>query len=643
MSENTGNPKLRNAKACEACRASKSKCVYKKQAEPGICQKCEQNGTQCIVRSKARPMRTRAARPAGSSDPSSVASNAEFSLSLAAVHSLDTTKEINALHIHHMNVFGDEAGAQIFEEPDRTEPGQPTIVEKRRLTLIDAEELLASYRTKASFFPFVKLAPEATVPSLSRTSPFLLLAILTSASLQNLELHHQIDQEFRRVLSSKVLLQGQKSLDFLQGLLVYIAWYPAHVNPRDTTSFMYLNLAISLLVDLGLDQETPNAEKFSPTVKSTGLIEGDQFTENARKTYLGCYYMSSAADALFPSIKRGFRKPNNGNYRDLLDKDGEGVMQEEFLSEIGSTVKLQRLCEQIGDVNALPRLDVSPQMEALNDEVNIQMFLGQLHEWQYSTPAHIKCQGENHPRQLEQNLEANSAVPVVLAEIFMEVLIYGQTLGFFRTPYKDFLKETGYRPMSITHLTSCLNACKRYFDYLLSLPETAYIKFTSVHWGYVVHSIVAMSRLSFAMAAKLSWNEETARSQVPLVMYLDCLAYRFQLLSSIPARTDSPPKHSDVYHVFHMILGSVKKSYEKRISKLDPQPPIGHAFTTGHCPMMDYSLNTYFDPLMSMDASSFEPSGSGTPSIETPAANVAPLPQYHDIWATMTGSWADEF
>ncbi|KAH7412843.1 hypothetical protein BKA64DRAFT_339090 [Cadophora sp. MPI-SDFR-AT-0126] len=623
MSENLANtPKLRNAKACEACRASKSRCVHKSQA--GICQKCEQNGTQCIVRSKARPMRTRASRPSGSTGINPVTSNSDFSLSLATVQSPDISKDIAALQQHHMNVFadGDEEAAEVAGDSTQLGNGEPTIVEKRKVTLKQAEELLSKYREKASFFPFVKIAPDATVPSLSRTSPFLLLAILTSASIQDRLLHHQIDHEFRRVLSSKVLLQGQRSLDFLQGLLVYIAWYPAHINPRDTTSFMYMNLAISLLVDLGLDQATPNTNKTDAAI-TTDLIEGDHFSAAARRTYLGCYYMSSAADALFPSIKRGFRKPNNRDYRDMLDKDSEGVMGEEFSSDLGATVKLQRLCEQIGDVNSLPRVAVDPRMEALNDEVNIQMFLGNLQEWQKSTPESVRSQ-----------------VPVILAERFTEILVYGQPLGFFRMPYKDFLRDTGYRPMNIAHLTSCLTACKKYFDYLLSLPEATYVQFTTVHWGYLVHAVVAMSRLTFAMAAKLGWNADTARSQVPLVMYLDCLCYRFQLLSSIPVRTAEPPKQADVYHVFQMILGSVKKSYEKRISKLAPEPPIGHPLaTTGHCPMMDYSLNIYFDPLVSMDASSFDMTGSGTPSIESTASAV---PLYHDLWATMTGSWAEE-
>jgi hypothetical protein len=91
--------------------------------------------------------------------------------------------------------------------------------------LQDAERLLAVFRHKAPLFPFVTIPEEMTVSSLSRTSPFLLLAILTVASGMNTPLNYQMDQEFRRILSAKVVVEGQKSLDFLQGILLYIAWY----------------------------------------------------------------------------------------------------------------------------------------------------------------------------------------------------------------------------------------------------------------------------------------------------------------------------------------------------------------------------------------------------------------------------------
>jgi len=56
---------------------------------------------------------------------------------------------------------------------------------------------------------------------------------------------------------------------------------------------MYVNLAISLTGDLGLDAELPNPNNFS-NISTVGLIDGGVFTDAARRAYLGCYYLSSA-------------------------------------------------------------------------------------------------------------------------------------------------------------------------------------------------------------------------------------------------------------------------------------------------------------------------------------------------------------
>ena len=122
-----------------------------------------------------------------------------------------------------MEVFGDEESVDI-EDTQQLEDSCRAVVDKRTLSLKQAEELLLAFREKDSFFPFVQIPPNATIPSLSRTSPFLLLAILAASSTKDPLLHHQIDHEFRRVLGSEIFLQSQKNLDFLQGLLVYIVW-----------------------------------------------------------------------------------------------------------------------------------------------------------------------------------------------------------------------------------------------------------------------------------------------------------------------------------------------------------------------------------------------------------------------------------
>lgn len=55
-------------------------------------------------------------------------------------------------------------------------------------------------------------------------SPFLLMAILNVCSSRVPSLQQRVDERFRRVLSERIVFQGEKNLDYLQGLLVYIAW-----------------------------------------------------------------------------------------------------------------------------------------------------------------------------------------------------------------------------------------------------------------------------------------------------------------------------------------------------------------------------------------------------------------------------------
>lgn len=151
---------------------------------------------------------------------------------------LDSRDNVLQIHMHHQEVFQrllptDNPGtfpvtpATMEQTPSSTrndkvalEPG-PT---HRSITINQAEELLQGFHGMKHFFPFVVVPEEATIKSLSRNSPFLLLTMLCAASAKDIQLVNHLDHEFKRVLSEKIICEGRKSLDFLQGLLVYIAW-----------------------------------------------------------------------------------------------------------------------------------------------------------------------------------------------------------------------------------------------------------------------------------------------------------------------------------------------------------------------------------------------------------------------------------
>lgn len=87
-----------------------------------------------------------------------------------------------------------------------------------------AEGYIRMARDKVATFPFVVIPPDVTLDDLRRQRPFLLLTILACSAVDSLKLQDALDEEIRETLSKRAMLKGEKSLDLIQGLLVYLSW-----------------------------------------------------------------------------------------------------------------------------------------------------------------------------------------------------------------------------------------------------------------------------------------------------------------------------------------------------------------------------------------------------------------------------------
>jgi hypothetical protein len=76
------------------------------------------------------------------------------------------------------------------------------------------------------------------LPKLSLTSfrdqrPFLLLSMLCTATHQHTELHAALELELRKTLATRLIVNAERGLDLLQGLLIYLLWYALQVILSD--------------------------------------------------------------------------------------------------------------------------------------------------------------------------------------------------------------------------------------------------------------------------------------------------------------------------------------------------------------------------------------------------------------------------
>jgi hypothetical protein len=154
----------------------------------------------------------------------------------------------------------------------------------RSISLVQMQILLDSYRSMVDFFPFVSLPKDCRCQDLLQHRPMLMFAVLTVSSYDSAVLQSTLSSEFRKIVMVRIM-KGEKSLDLLQALLVFIAWHHHYMDAQAVSIPMLLQLCLGIANDQGLDNISRTA--------SSPLQKEDPRDREAKRAYLGCYYLSS--------------------------------------------------------------------------------------------------------------------------------------------------------------------------------------------------------------------------------------------------------------------------------------------------------------------------------------------------------------
>jgi hypothetical protein len=160
------------------------------------------------------------------------------------------------------------------------------------------ENLLSQFRQTQSFFPFVIISDESRACEMIHDSPFLLLAAITTAARSIPPLQEVLAQQIKETLARRIIVAGENNLDLLQGLLVYLSRFHHHMIPRSQQVYRLLQIAISMIVDRGLDTWSSVQIEASGTYPRPPLFQAPSPTDspNCRATSratIGLFYLSS--------------------------------------------------------------------------------------------------------------------------------------------------------------------------------------------------------------------------------------------------------------------------------------------------------------------------------------------------------------
>ncbi|OGM42797.1 C6 transcription factor [Aspergillus bombycis] len=147
-------------------------------------------------------------------------------------------------------------------------------------------------------FPFVIIPDSMNAISIRREYPFLFLVIMVVSTEGQPALQKTLDYEVKRTVSTRIIMNNERNIDLLLGLLVYTAWYHYHWESMLPHMYLFLQLTVTMAADLGLDRE-PNftmrniAAGLGRPTSAHQLSEGHSAA--GKRALLGTFYLCSVS------------------------------------------------------------------------------------------------------------------------------------------------------------------------------------------------------------------------------------------------------------------------------------------------------------------------------------------------------------
>ncbi|KAJ3508484.1 hypothetical protein NM208_g15817 [Fusarium decemcellulare] len=323
-------PSGRKSRACINCSRAKAKCVWPSSDdgdEHQTCQRCFNNSLECST------LHPGVKRKRGKATHAKV-----IEQKLDNIMSLLSQRDPPAC----FTPTATPASNQLDHQSDPSVPTQDqpraeaiSIVPGFQVSFSEADQALEEYMTDmVPQFPFVPL-PGSTTYDLYKEKPLLLKTILWICRPPGPAPSAAFERWFREHIAHETVVLGNKSLELLQALLVFFAWYKSQsiASPNFSASLQpwvmltsaprsdvdlyarskdtsLVQLALGLIGDLGLTRlpGIPGPTSGS-IVEDAAHLRNDvqaraQHASGDRRTVLGVYYITSILYSLLARPSR---------------------------------------------------------------------------------------------------------------------------------------------------------------------------------------------------------------------------------------------------------------------------------------------------------------------------------------------------
>lgn len=278
------NKKTRSSRACLACRRMKTRCEVDETLGTA-CKLCIRARRQCIMQTLPRRRKKKTTDRVADLERkinvlTALLANSDSTLSRTT--NASSTVEASSSR----GKVSDPVNTQTPEAP-------PTLiaeaVERGLLTWEGAYRMFDKYREEmCHYFPFVVFPTTSTAELVKEQQPLLFFTIVTVATgtlpgCANLDLWDMLT----KVLALRIMYHGERSLELVQTLIVYVTWYNRGKEMQELNFNQMVHIACTMALDIGLGRRSLQA-------RSARQADPHQLESlTGRRAWLGCYYMGA--------------------------------------------------------------------------------------------------------------------------------------------------------------------------------------------------------------------------------------------------------------------------------------------------------------------------------------------------------------
>ncbi|KAJ5678834.1 Transcription factor [Penicillium macrosclerotiorum] len=422
-------------RSCESCRSLKVRCLPS-PSTPNQCQRCAKGKKACIfvAPQRRRPRKRTDSRVAQlekemrmmrsllkdrireESEPESPEVHPTRRGSWTIRLNLSTPRILGCLAAVLLSAPPSFSGLHMNFTSDDNNPPVEDVIDQGIISLEDAEQLVVFFiHELASFFPLVVLPSNTTAAHLRQTKPILFLSVIAAASISiDAGLASVLNREMVRLYAERFFIEGEKSLELVQALLIMIIFYYPPTSPLKLQFYQYTHIASTMALEIGLATKCRVSKKKSDR-KNRHEVHDEHLVEQARAV-LGCYHLGS-------TVAMKTRRPNLLQFNDWMAECVDQLERSPHRTDQHLAVwfELQRITDEAMSSFGLDDTSASSPLTESRVQAVLRWFDKRMDAWKKSTPTDMLTGAYNsvalpefHGRERKLTLSCLSTVPMIL-------------------------------------------------------------------------------------------------------------------------------------------------------------------------------------------------------------------------------------